>query len=105
MDPIAVVDERSPVWDIGLSPPSLHTPSSLVQENAQAFLACRDSKDRTTTAFLRYEAPFPPTSSERAPPVFLPFTSYSFHSPPAAQKIFPLNRAEKAEVIPHGDHA
>ena len=59
MDLIAVVDERSPVWDIGLSPSSLHTPSSLVQENAQAYLACRDSKDRTATAFLRYEAPFP----------------------------------------------
>ena len=105
MNPIAVVDERSPVWDIGLSPSSLHTPSSLVQENAQAFLTCRNSKDRTATAFLRYEAPFPKKLRENTPPCFSPSPPIHFTHPPAAQKIFPLNRAEKAEAMPRGDHA
>ena len=67
MDPIGVVDERSPVRDIRLSSPSLHTPSSLVQENAQAFLASKDSQDRTTTAFLRYEVPFPQEAQRERP--------------------------------------
>ena len=70
MDPIGVVDERSPVWDIRLSSPSLHTLSSLVQENSQAFLASKDSQDRTATAFLRYEAPFPPKKLRESTPLW-----------------------------------
>ena len=105
MDPIAMVDERSPVWDIGLSPSSLHTSSSLVEENAQEFLVCRDSKDRTATAFLRYEAPFPKKLRENTPPCFSPSPPIHFTHPSQPKKIFPLNHAEKAEVMPHGDHA
>ena len=71
MDPIGVVDERSPVQDIRLSSPSLHTPSSLIQENAQAFLASKDIQDRTTTAFLRYEAPFSPQKLRESAPLWI----------------------------------